>query len=75
MRKYFPYRLYIVFILFFYEILNTDKQFILVFTCIMTTQIGRGSRGDVTMLPTLIVNNIQYRGIVYISILRPKKKH
>lgn len=25
-------------------------------------QIGQGSRGDVTMLPTLIVNNVQYRG-------------
>nr|XP_023927784.1 vacuolar-sorting receptor 6-like isoform X1 [Quercus suber]XP_023927793.1 vacuolar-sorting receptor 6-like isoform X2 [Quercus suber]XP_023927801.1 vacuolar-sorting receptor 6-like isoform X3 [Quercus suber]XP_023927808.1 vacuolar-sorting receptor 6-like isoform X4 [Quercus suber] len=25
-------------------------------------QIGRGSRGDVTILPTLVVNNVQYRG-------------
>ncbi|GJN10669.1 hypothetical protein PR202_ga28784 [Eleusine coracana subsp. coracana] len=25
-------------------------------------QIGRGSRGDVTILPTLVVNNRQYRG-------------
>lgn len=25
-------------------------------------QVGQGSRGDVTMLPTLIVNNVQYRG-------------
>lgn len=25
-------------------------------------QIGQGSRGDVTMLPTLIINNVQYRG-------------
>lgn len=26
------------------------------------TQIGKGSRGDVTILPTLVVNNRQYRG-------------
>lgn len=26
-------------------------------------QIGKGSRGDVTILPTLVVNNRQYRGI------------
>ena len=65
MLKYFPLILYIKFILFFYEMLNTqtDKQLILVFAYIMMTQIGRGSRGDVTMLPTLIVNNIQYRGM------------
>ncbi|KAH7366427.1 hypothetical protein KP509_18G077500 [Ceratopteris richardii] len=25
-------------------------------------QVGKGSRGDVTMLPTLVVNNVQYRG-------------
>ncbi|XP_059438195.1 vacuolar-sorting receptor 7-like isoform X1 [Corylus avellana] len=25
-------------------------------------QVGRGSRGDVTILPTLVINNIQYRG-------------
>lgn len=25
-------------------------------------QIGQGSRGDVTMLPTLIINDVQYRG-------------
>ncbi|XP_058197286.1 vacuolar-sorting receptor 6-like isoform X1 [Rhododendron vialii] len=25
-------------------------------------QVGRGSRGDVTILPTLVVNNVQYRG-------------
>uniref|UniRef100_A0A0E0LEE1 Uncharacterized protein n=1 Tax=Oryza punctata TaxID=4537 RepID=A0A0E0LEE1_ORYPU len=25
-------------------------------------QIGRGSRGDVTILPTLVINNVQYRG-------------
>ncbi|KAM7272108.1 hypothetical protein ACFE04_031322 [Oxalis oulophora] len=25
-------------------------------------QVGRGSRGDVTILPTLVVNDIQYRG-------------
>ncbi|KAL8201554.1 hypothetical protein R6Q57_010701 [Mikania cordata] len=26
------------------------------------SQVGRGSRGDVTILPTLVVNNVQYRG-------------
>lgn len=26
-------------------------------------QIGRGSRGDVTILPTLVINNRQYRGL------------
>ena len=26
-------------------------------------QIGKGARGDVTILPTLVVNNRQYRGI------------
>ena len=25
-------------------------------------QVGKGTRGDVTILPTLIVNNRQYRG-------------
>lgn len=25
-------------------------------------QVGRGTRGDVTILPTLIINNVQYRG-------------
>jgi len=25
-------------------------------------QIGSGSRGDVTILPTLVINNVQYRG-------------
>ncbi|KAJ4838721.1 Vacuolar-sorting receptor 6 [Turnera subulata] len=25
-------------------------------------QIGQGSRGDVTILPTLVINNVQYRG-------------
>lgn len=25
-------------------------------------QIGKGSRGDVTILPTLVINNRQYRG-------------
>ncbi|XP_062160816.1 vacuolar-sorting receptor 6-like [Alnus glutinosa] len=25
-------------------------------------QVGRGSRGDVTILPTLVINNVQYRG-------------
>ncbi|KVH87994.1 Complement Clr-like EGF domain-containing protein [Cynara cardunculus var. scolymus] len=26
------------------------------------SQIGQGSRGDVTILPTLVINNVQYRG-------------
>ncbi|KAM1917223.1 hypothetical protein ACFX13_036849 [Malus domestica] len=25
-------------------------------------QVGRGSRGDVTILPTLVINNVQFRG-------------
>ncbi|KAK9268214.1 hypothetical protein L1049_010657 [Liquidambar formosana] len=25
-------------------------------------QVGQGSRGDITILPTLVINNIQYRG-------------
>ncbi|WOL03352.1 hypothetical protein Cni_G12072 [Canna indica] len=25
-------------------------------------QVGKGSRGDVTILPTLVINNVQYRG-------------
>ncbi|CAL5410657.1 unnamed protein product [Camellia sinensis] len=25
-------------------------------------QVGRGSRGDITFLPTLVINNVQYRG-------------
>ncbi|KAK9131621.1 hypothetical protein Scep_011149 [Stephania cephalantha] len=25
-------------------------------------QVGRGNRGDVTILPTLVINNVQYRG-------------
>lgn len=25
-------------------------------------QVGRGSRGDVTILPTMVINNVQYRG-------------
>ena len=28
----------------------------------MSFQIGSGSRGDVTILPTLVINNVQYRG-------------
>ncbi|KAJ4702734.1 Vacuolar-sorting receptor-like protein [Melia azedarach] len=34
------------------EVLKTEQEL----------QVGRGSRGDVTILPTLIVNNVQYRG-------------
>jgi hypothetical protein len=25
-------------------------------------QVGQGNRGDVTILPTLVINNVQYRG-------------
>lgn len=32
-------------------------------------QIGKGSRGDVTILPTLVINNRQYRGTLpYLSL-------
>ncbi|KAG2685015.1 hypothetical protein I3843_10G102100 [Carya illinoinensis] len=34
------------------EVLKTEQEL----------QVGRGSRGDVTILPTLVINNIQYRG-------------
>ncbi|KAK1557839.1 hypothetical protein Q3G72_032861 [Acer saccharum] len=34
------------------EVLKTEQEL----------QIGRGSRGDVTILPTLVINNVQYRG-------------
>ncbi|XP_050234397.1 vacuolar-sorting receptor 6-like [Mercurialis annua] len=34
------------------EVLKAEQQL----------QIGRGSRGDVTILPTLVINNAQYRG-------------
>ncbi|KAG8066230.1 hypothetical protein GUJ93_ZPchr0004g40201 [Zizania palustris] len=27
-----------------------------------TVQVGQGTRGDVTILPTLVINNVQYRG-------------
>ncbi|KAK1277736.1 Vacuolar-sorting receptor 6 [Acorus gramineus] len=27
-------------------------------------QVGKGSRGDVTILPTLVINDIQYRGVL-----------
>ncbi|KAK1279509.1 Vacuolar-sorting receptor 7 [Acorus gramineus] len=27
-------------------------------------QVGKGSRGDVTILPTLVINDVQYRGIL-----------
>lgn len=29
-------------------------------------QVGQGDRGDVTILPTLIINNAQYRGLFFI---------
>ncbi|KAK6254256.1 hypothetical protein QUC31_015976 [Theobroma cacao] len=34
------------------EVLKTEQE----------RQVGRGSRGDVTILPTLVINNAQYRG-------------
>ncbi|KAJ9168473.1 hypothetical protein P3X46_019991 [Hevea brasiliensis] len=34
------------------EVLKTEQEL----------QVGRGSRGDVTILPTLVINNVQYRG-------------
>ncbi|XP_042477336.1 vacuolar-sorting receptor 6 [Macadamia integrifolia] len=34
------------------EVLKTEQDL----------QVGQGSRGDVTILPTLVINNIQYRG-------------
>ncbi|BAT80217.1 hypothetical protein LR48_Vigan468s004000 [Vigna angularis] len=34
------------------EVLKNEQQ----------VQIGRGSRGDITILPTLVLNNVQYRG-------------
>ncbi|CAH1436705.1 unnamed protein product [Lactuca virosa] len=34
------------------EVLNIEQE----------SQLGRGSRGDVTILPTLVINNVQYRG-------------
>ncbi|XWS40490.1 hypothetical protein CRYUN_Cryun18bG0144300 [Craigia yunnanensis] len=34
------------------EVLKTEQEL----------QVGRGSRGDVTFFPTLVINNVQYRG-------------
>ncbi|XP_074588970.1 vacuolar-sorting receptor 6-like [Curcuma longa] len=34
------------------EVLNIEQDL----------QVGHGSRGDVTILPTLVINNVQYRG-------------
>ncbi|KAJ6703306.1 RING FINGER AND PROTEASE ASSOCIATED DOMAIN-CONTAINING [Salix viminalis] len=34
------------------EVLRTEQEL----------QVGRGSRGDVSILPTLVINNVQYRG-------------
>ncbi|KAI9401057.1 hypothetical protein POPTR_001G075600v4 [Populus trichocarpa] len=34
------------------EVLKTEQEL----------QVGRGSRGDVTILPTMVINNVQYRG-------------
>lgn len=27
-------------------------------------QVGHGSRGDITILPTMLINDVQYRGIL-----------
>lgn len=32
-------------------------------------QVGQGDRGDVTILPTLIINNAQYRGLFHSFLL------
>ncbi|XP_038689064.1 vacuolar-sorting receptor 6-like isoform X2 [Tripterygium wilfordii] len=34
------------------EVLKTEQEL----------QVGRGSRGDITILPTLVINDVQYRG-------------
>lgn len=34
-----------------------------VLTSFVILQIGKGTRGDVTILPTLVINNRQYRGV------------
>jgi hypothetical protein len=38
-------------------------------------QIGSGSRGDVTILPTLVINNVQYRGRCRLLCLRRRRRH
>ncbi|KAF8404893.1 hypothetical protein HHK36_009788 [Tetracentron sinense] len=39
-------------------------------------QVGKGSRGDVTILPTLVVNNRQYRGqpleLVFLTVIKTR---
>jgi hypothetical protein len=35
----------------------------------LTLQVGKGDRGDVTILPTLVINNRQYRGVIYNSLI------
>lgn len=39
-------------------------NYAIMFSCLFCIwfQIGKGSRGDVTILPTLVINNRQYRG-------------
>lgn len=34
---------------------------------LILNQIGKGSRGDVTILPTLVINSRQYRGLMQLS--------
>lgn len=41
------------------EVLKTEQDL----------QIGHGSRGDVTILPTMVINNVQYRGKLESSAL------
>ncbi|KAJ6906809.1 hypothetical protein NC652_024267 [Populus alba x Populus x berolinensis] len=38
-------------------------------------QVGKGSRGDVTILPTLVVNNRQYRGLLLPACIMDEKLH
>lgn len=41
------------------KMLDRLTEFVFVF---VYNQVGRGSRGDVTILPTLVINDAQYRG-------------
>lgn len=50
----------------FYRLYNQFTEFFL----LSYLQVGQGDRGDVTILPTLIINNAQYRGLFhYFSLL------
>ena len=58
-----PHGFYTVISNFYQMIINHAKHLFLFFFIIC--KIGNDSRGDVTMLPTLLVNNVQYRGMVH----------